>query len=125
MTLMVCVDDKMGMAFNRRRQSRDRAVIEDMVRLAGGKPIAMAEKSRELFEGAGCAVEEGAAFRFIEFEAPSAYAERAETIVLYRWNRRYPADLRFDIDLSRYTLTETVEFPGHSHEKITREVYSP
>jgi len=46
-------------------------------------------------------------------------------VVCYRWNRHYPADQYFDIDLSAmgFALSESEDFPGKSHEKITREVY--
>ena len=33
MNVMVCVDDKMGMMFHNRRQSKDRVVREDMLAL--------------------------------------------------------------------------------------------
>ena len=38
---------------------------------------------------------------------------------------RYPADVRWNPDLSAldFSLVEATEFPGTSHEKITREVY--
>ena len=49
MTIFVCVDDNNGMLFNRRRQSRDEAVLEDMVRTAGQK-IWMNEYSSKLFQ---------------------------------------------------------------------------
>ena len=45
-----------------------------------------------------------------------------ETIILYRWNRKYPADHYFSIDLTQWKLMETTEFPGNSHEKITKEI---
>ena len=50
---------------------------------------------------------------------------QTEKLVIYRWNRHYPADVRWEPDLSSlgFTLQETTEFPGTSHEKITREVY--
>ena len=44
-------------------------------------------------------------------------------VVLYKWNRVYPADQYFAMDLSGWKLVETVEFPGSSHEKITEERY--
>ena len=31
MTLIVCIDDKNGLLFNHRRQSRDRVLIEDLL----------------------------------------------------------------------------------------------
>ena len=46
-------------------------------------------------------------------------------LVIYRWNRHYPSDIRWEPDLKAmgFVLQETGEFPGTSHEKITREVY--
>jgi hypothetical protein len=45
--------------------------------------------------------------------------------VVYRWNRRYPGDVFFDLDVSAapWRCVETEEFVGSSHEKITKEVY--
>ena len=53
MTVFVCIDDTMGMAFNGRRQSRDSAVVEDILRSCGGVPQ-MDGRSEKLFgEGGG------------------------------------------------------------------------
>ena len=51
--------------------------------------------------------------------------ENTEKMVIYRWNRHYPSDIRWEPDLAElgFALKETTEFPGTSHEKITREVY--
>ena len=46
-----------------------------------------------------------------------------EELILFRWNRVYPADLHCTLDLSVWKLTETEEFAGNSHEKITQERY--
>ena len=46
-----------------------------------------------------------------------------ESVVLYKWNRVYPADQYFTMDLSDWKLVGTVEFAGSSHEKITEERY--
>ena len=34
MNIILCVDENMGMLFNKRRQSRDKKVIEDIMRMA-------------------------------------------------------------------------------------------
>ena len=60
---------------------------------------------------------------FAETADPAPWAARVEEIVLYRWNRRYPADLRFTLPLEGWTLVRSEEFAGSSHEKITKEVY--
>ncbi len=43
--------------------------------------------------------------------------------MLYRWNRSYPADVRFTLALSAFRLTERTDFAGFSHPKITEEIY--
>lgn len=123
MTLIVCVDDKMGMAFNKRRQSRDSEVIKDISSL--GLSLYMHERSAALFEGVEiktASSDECDAY-FLEFAAPSTLNTHFERIILYRWNRHYPSDTRFDIPLDNYRSSEVFEFAGSSHENITRETF--
>lgn len=47
-----------------------------------------------------------------------------EKIVLFRWNRDYPADLYFTYP-GEWRLADSQDFPGKSHETITMEVYEP
>ena len=60
---------------------------------------------------------------FVETADPAPWLERMEGLILYRWNRRYPADLHCTLPLEGFVLTERREFAGSSHECITREVY--
>jgi len=128
MTLIVCVDDKMGMAFNNRRQSRDRTVCEDIVKITNGNPIYMQDRSVSLFENLNANTvtvqnpnEAISGIYFSEFENVDNF--KVDRLILYRWNRHYPADLYFDLPLDTFTLIDSTEFAGNSHEKITREVY--
>ena len=92
MIVMVCVDDKNGMMFNKRRQSQDRVLRQHMLELAGDKD-------------------------------PAQYKEQIEELILFHWNRTYPADLCCTLDLSEWKQKTTEEFAGSSHEKITQEWY--
>ena len=49
MTLAFCVDDRGGLSFNRRRQSRDRAVSADLLSQAGECTLWVEPCSRPLF----------------------------------------------------------------------------
>ena len=62
---------------------------------------------------------------FVEERPVGEWVSLASCVVCYRWNRHYPADQYFDIDLSAmgFALWEREDFPGSSHETITREVY--
>ena len=46
MRVIVCLDDKGGMTFNNRRQSRDRVLIADVVKMADGSKIFISQYSR-------------------------------------------------------------------------------
>ena len=136
MIAVVCIDDQYGMRFNGRRQSRDRILIEDLMQMVGtDKKLWIAPCSASLFknyEDRLCADEdfltkaEDGVYCFVEDRGIEAYRENLEGIVLYRWNRDYPADLRLDLrpDLEGWNLCAVTEFAGSSHEKITKEEYS-
>lgn len=120
------------MLFNRRRVSRDRRQQEDLLALCGERRLWMAPYSAPLFDWAAerITADDGFLERagpgevcFVEDRPLAPSADRVEAVVLYRWNRAYPADVRFDLDLADFRLEERTEFPGTSHEKITRELY--
>lgn len=134
MILCVCLDDRGGMRFNRRRQSRDRAVCERilaLVRECGGTLYVCAE-SRMLFADEAAVLPEPCDFSllcendFFFAEDPSVLPPRGAVgrLIVYRWNRTYPFDRRFPTENFLPTLLEKTDFVGHSHEKITEEVYT-
>ena len=49
MKLIVCLDDNYGMMFNKRRQSRDRVLIENMIELCKDEKLYTNEYSVSLF----------------------------------------------------------------------------
>ncbi len=133
MIAVVCLDDLNGMMFNSRRQSRDRLLIGDLLSLVGTGILWMAPYSLSLFpDDPGCRIEAcddflekaGAGeFAFVEDRDLTPYNDRTEEIVVYRWNKLYPRDMTFPLDLSMWTSDSAKEFPGYSHEIITREIY--
>ena len=135
MILIACVDGRNGMAFNRRRQSRDRAVRADLLAEIGERPLWVNAATARQF-----APEEQARLRvdpafleqagpgepcFVEDRSVPPFAGQAERVILYRWDRAYPADLFWDLPLEGWTLARREEFPGFSHKLITKEVYVP
>lgn len=132
MIAAVCIGDGGGMLFNRRRVSRDRAQQEDLLALCEEGRLWLGPCSAALFGWAAERVTVDDAFLekagpgevcFVEDRPLSPLAERLEAVVLYRWNRAYPADVWLDLELAGFQLAERTEFPGTSHEKITRELY--
>lgn len=133
MILIVCIDDDGGMLFNRRRQSKDSVLRLRMLGIAAESRLWMNDYSASQFEEEprdmiqiaedplGSA-EEGD-YCFVENLDPSGSLEKIEKVILYKWNRKYPSDLKFTIDLSQFELAETTDFEGSSHDKITEEIY--
>ncbi len=126
-TLYICLDDRNGLQFNHRRQSRDAAVLEDMKKSLSG-PLRIDPFSEKLIREAEIPhvlPPETARDCFCENIPSEALLAGCKKIVIYRWNRHYPADIAWNSDFSAlgFSLTEARDFPGKSHEKITREVY--
>lgn len=135
MILIACVDDDFGMMFNKRRQSKDKIVIDRILQITAGKRLWMNHYSGKQFADKPDAdintddlfLSEAAPgeYCFVEDVGSAQYEKWVEKIVLYKWNRRYPADLYFDIPLADHgwKLMQSTDFVGSSHEKITEEVY--
>ena len=62
---------------------------------------------------------------FAEDCSVAHYEQWIDKIILYKWNRTYPADHHFDIPLADHgwRMVSTEDFVGNSHDKITEEVY--
>ncbi|MDO5549159.1 MAG: ribonuclease Z [Eubacteriales bacterium] len=132
MIVIACVDDNMGMAFNHRRQSRDAILCRDVLSLAPDTPLWMHPYSASLFPDAPKTSIADADYLtkagaddlcFVEREDVSPYAAAIHTVILYRWNRHYPADTYFALDWKNYRKIETVSLEGKSHPEITREIW--
>lgn len=135
MRIIVTVDDAYGVAFNKRRQSRDRILCEDIVRsLSPEQTLVLSPYSLALF----CANEEkirvaedptadlaSCEIAFLERTNIAPLLENISELTVYRWNRRYPQDTSLGIEptTAGFTLCEQHAFVGSSHEKITKEIY--
>lgn len=129
MDVIVIVDAKNGMLFNKRRQSRDKAVCEKMLEYAAGRKIWMNSYSAKLFSEEKIIVDEDFLQKdpdicFVENCDISPYVDKVETLILFHWNREYPADQYLMVDFTEWNLIHSEEFKGNSHEKITMEVYT-
>lgn len=134
MKVIVCVDDRMGMLFNKRRQSKDALVRKDMLELLPpGEKLHvneytagqfLAEEKERLQVDADFPEQVGEEeYCFVETAKLSPLKNQIQEVVLYRWNRSYPGDLFFDLDLTEYRLDSVKEFVGNSHPEMVREIY--
>jgi len=132
MNLIVCLDDRNGMRFNCRRQSKDKAVCADILEMTAGSKLWMNGYSASQFFPEQIIADEAFLekageqdYCFVENADISAYADKVSRVIIYRWNREYPADVRFPVELfaHRWRIVSREDFPGNSHQCITREVY--
>lgn len=129
MNVAVCIDDNGGMLFNSRRQSRDRILIDDFLKNAESNKVFITDFSEKLFADMNVCVNNNCLsdaeendFCFIENEDILPFSHKIRKLIIYKWNRVYPADFYFEMP-EGFVLSETYEFQGSSHEKITKEVY--
>ena len=125
MTLILWTGKNGEMMFNHRRCSRDRVVIEDIFTMYAPADLCVSPYSASLFDGA-CVIHDLTEAKekalFLEDLPLLPALEQAQKLIVYRFDRAYPADVRLEIPLY-FSLTESLDFTGFSHNKITREVY--
>ncbi len=133
MTIFLCVDDKNGMMFNKRRQSSDRIVRQKMAEMSAGNTIFMNSYSKGQFveENINVSVDEvfldnagEGDFCFVENVDISPYYNKIKSIVIFKWNKVYPSDRKLDISLLDMNMVDTFDFEGSSHDRITVEVWT-
>ena len=135
MIAIVCLDDKGGMMFNHRRQSRDKILCAQILKMTKCAVLHMSHYSAALFSDfsipelvvADTFLQDAdkGEFCFVEDAALAPVEQRIEKLIIFKWNRIYPADRYFDLELDQGTwhLTQSSDFTGNSHKKITMEVY--
>lgn len=136
MKIIVCVDDNNGIMFNKRRQSRDSVLIQDIVACLNSGNLLIDPYSEKLFSNSDVdaffiseeflSEAESDDYCFVENHSLAEHASRIDELIIYRWNRNYPADTYLDIEpvALGMKLVSTTEFVGSSHDKITKELYS-
>jgi len=132
MHLIVCVDERDGMAFCGRRLSRDRVVTEHILKQTAGSNLWIAPASAILFPEGNVQTDadflkkaQAGEYCFCEVTPLPESIENLESVILYHWNRAYPSNLRFPRALlNDMELVSTEEFPGNSHDNITMERYT-
>lgn len=135
MKLIVCLDDQNGILFNGRRQSRDSAVIQRILALTQEQGVCMNAYSAKLFPQGAPGIRicddlistgEKNHWIFAENMDITPYVQQIKQLVVFRWNRMYPADLYFPMEIlrSKLKLIRTREFSGNSHSRITEETYA-
>lgn len=131
MKIIVCLDDGNGMLFNKRRQSSDAELCKRIIEKAENRPVFMNNYSSKLFDGGNIIVDDNflnvaqkGDYCFVENTDIMPNFEKTEQIIIYRWNRKYPSDVKFSINLlEKFKLISSENFKGNSHPEITEEIY--
>lgn len=134
MICVICLDPKDGCSFGNRRQSKDRLLRQKLLELCAGSPLWMSPYSAGQFEKVGenfriaenCLELAGPGeLCFAEAVPPESCLSRTEELIVFRWDKCYPASAWFSP--LRFSRKPPVieEFPGYSHEIITMERYLP
>lgn len=126
-----CIDDMGGILFGGRRVSADSAVFDDLKTLYTKKlyvtPFSIGLMQRYGIEYISADnIFDAAAdddMIFAENISLAPHLKDLSEIIVYWWNRRYPSDFKTDIDFSALILTDSRDFKGTSHDKITRKIY--
>lgn len=131
MKIIVCLDDKNGMTFNKRRQSQDSVLRKKIGTICGESPVYMSLYSAAQFNGE-CKIAASDNFLteasnddFCFIESDTVDPQNISELYIFKWNRKYPADLIFNFipKKSGFKLIKSEDFKGSSHDKITLEVY--
>lgn len=132
MKIIVAVDEKNGMLFNKRRQSQDVKLREYILQRTkdgrlrmnaySAKQFAAHQASHIMVDDCFLANANADDYCFVENEKVEHYNDKISTIILCKWNRDYPSDTKLDIDVTRgWRCVAVEEIAGKSHEKITIE----
>lgn len=128
-TAIVCIDDDMGLIFNKRRQSKDSELRKWILTFTDGKKLFMdsythgqfADEPQEQLIVSDDYLSEMNDGDICFTEKNSAALPADCDYIVCRWNRRYPSDLKLSADPAAYHIELLAEITGSSHEKITIE----
>ena len=134
MHIIAIVDDSYGMLFNYRRVSRDRYVNEKIIEILAGKKLWLNSFSAEAFEDSNIKLQIDdevlknageCEYVFIEDIQIKKFHDKVESIIIFKWNRRYPSDFKLDYipGENGMVCVSKIDFAGYSHDKITMEVW--
>lgn len=130
LTGIIALDDRDGYSLFGKRLSKDRKMLEDTISLLeDGQSLYVSQYSlgifsEELRKYLRCPVPDNFADDgMIFFEASDFSSFSLDRLIVYRWNRNYPSDVKYNPYLHDWKKVSSYDFTGNSHEKITKEVY--
>lgn len=131
MIVIAVTDNRDGILFHERRQSSDRELRRRILERAKDTWLWVSpytkrqftEETERIREAAQPLLKAGPGELCFLEEPISEFPEDMETLILYRWNRDYPADLWLPPVPEGWRMVSKKDFQGYSHGKLTEEVY--
>lgn len=131
MKLIFCLAKDKSMMLFGKRQSKDANLIEWIINHIDESRLWVSNYSAKQFERiANIVIDDDYMSKAAEndycfVEDKDYSAEGVSEIIICKWNRDYPGDKFFDIDLkaNSFKKAESVDIVGKSHDKITIEIY--
>ncbi len=136
MTIIICIDERLGISFGGKRQSKDRVLTRDIVSVARGHRLLIGEYSVSIFKEADISFDENNIFvsdrpekdaksedfLFLERGFYEDIILSASSLIIYSWGRHYPSDVQLKRDCidDHFELFEEYNFEGKSHKNLTR-----
>ncbi len=131
MTLILCLDQKDGMLFNKRRQTFDYELLDMICKSFKGK-LFISSFSEKYFGQRSVTVlsspltdapSESAVF--IENEDVTPFIGNIDKIIIYRFGCVYPADTYFTVKPleSGFRLAGRIKFSTEVHKDMFKEIY--
>ena len=131
MKFIICVDKNNGTMLFKKRQSADRELRAWLAQKIGDNKLWVSSYTAKQFNNE-CAYiidddylskAEENDYCFVEDKGYDI--NMANEFIVCNWNRKYPADLYFKVDLKAlgFKRVEKAEIKGSSHDKIIIEVY--
>ena len=127
MIIIACVDNNFGIQFNKRRQTKDKEVIDRIYEITKNNRLFTTDFSKNLFEKDKIIIcdkvpQDAYAddYFFVESSELCDFS-KVDKVILFCWNTVYPCDLKFVLP-SNFRVAKSSDFEGNSHKKIT-EVY--
>ena len=143
MIIITAVDDNLGMMFNHRRQSKDEELRKYILKLTADKKLFMNEYTAKQFADTSAEVLDNKNIQeniivdemfletagendycFVENVSFEPYLDKVDMLLLCKWNRKYPSDMKLVFPFDKWELISSEELAGKSHEMITVETWS-
>jgi len=133
MKLILCLDDNNGYSFNRRRQTRDKSIRQHFIACVEGRneKLYINDYTNKSFMRDGIesdsivcrgdeflnTASENNMWAFSENTDVSAFTDKTDELLIYRWHRTYPRDIVLSDEVfNDFCEISRENIKGKSHE---------